>query len=68
MTAVHATDPTTRMDLHERRSVRDMAIQSSGFTIDELRQQARFNEFETLQAKLSWMVVSAFERSSGEES
>ncbi|SDD90121.1 hypothetical protein SAMN05421872_11260 [Nocardioides lianchengensis] len=37
------------------------AVSGSGFSLQELRQQARSGQFETLRARLAWIAVRAIE-------
>lgn len=57
-------DVVVALSLSERKVIVEQAIKRSGFTLEELLLQAKNNRFETLQAKLSWMVISADEKSS----
>lgn len=52
-------DDIFRPSLSEMDSVVEKAVRESGFTLHELEEQAQANKFETLSAKLAWMVVSA---------
>lgn len=52
-------DDIFRPSLSEMDSVVEKAVRESGFTLHELEEQAQANRFETLSAKLAWMVVSA---------
>lgn len=54
---------TVKLSEIDRFLVVENALSKSGFSINELRDQAKSNNFETLQAKLTWMVVSAYESS-----
>lgn len=50
---------TVRLSQEERDSIAVNALKKSGYSRETLETQARENRFETLQAKLSWMVISA---------
>ena len=45
----------TERDLEEAR---DNALRAAGVSLDELRKQARTGHFESVQARLAWIVVS----------
>jgi len=38
------------------------AVKRSGFSLEELRDQARRGEFETLSARLAWIAIQALGR------
>jgi len=55
---------TVYLSLEERKSIADEALRKSGFSFEELKNQSKNRRFETLQAKLSWMVISAYKKQS----
>lgn len=55
------THDTVRLSQRERDNIVVNALRKSGYSREELETQARDNRFEILQAKLSWMVISANE-------
>lgn len=56
MTAVHAADVYTATDDDLRIAARN-AVEHSGYTFEELVDQARRGEFETPTARMSWMAI-----------
>lgn len=50
-----------RASADDVRKSADRALERAGLTEPELREQAARNDFESLQARLAWLVVSAIE-------
>jgi hypothetical protein len=51
----------SRMTDGDARVALERAVRRSGFSVGELRQQARDGEFKTLRARLAWIAVQAIE-------
>lgn len=52
---------THRMSERDARIALDRVVRRSGYTLPELRQQARNGEFQSLRARLAWIAVQALE-------
>lgn len=50
-----------RMTESDAHFALERVVGGSGFTLDELRAQARSGEFSTLRARLAWIAVQAIE-------
>jgi hypothetical protein len=43
---------------HDLEEARDNALKTAGVSLDELQKQARTGHFESVKARLAWIVVS----------
>lgn len=46
----------------EAKQAIENAINDSGFTFEELKQQAKEHDFETTNAKICWMIIETLNK------
>lgn len=56
-----------RITADEAQTAIANAIDDSGYTLEELRQQASEHRFETVTARLAWMTITAFQRTGSKD-
>lgn len=49
------------MTEEDARKAIDNAVEDSGFSVEELREQARSGRYESLSARLAWIAISGLE-------
>lgn len=57
-----------RASADDLRRAADRALKRAGLTETELREQAARNDFESLQSRLAWLVVSGLEPPNAKDS